>query len=86
MMTTVGAETAAGSAALERPMALDRRGWSTLDRADKSATPKHTGGTWFVAVALWAVVVVAIIVYRTADRLAFCSSCSRSVRCVATFC
>ena len=30
-----------------------------------------TGGIWFVAVALFAVLAAAIIVYRTADSLAF---------------
>jgi hypothetical protein len=35
-----------------------------------------TGGMWFVAVALFAVVAAAIIVYRTADSLAFGSNCS----------
>jgi hypothetical protein len=30
-----------------------------------------TGGMWFVAVALFAVVAAAVIVYRTADLLAF---------------
>jgi hypothetical protein len=30
-----------------------------------------TSGVWFVGVALFAVVAAAILVYRTADRLAF---------------
>ena len=31
----------------------------------------NTSGMWFVAVALFAVMAAAIIVFRTADRLAF---------------
>ena len=48
---------------------------NTNKQDDKSDLPTSgtldTGGMWFAAVALFAVLAAIIIVYRTADSLAF---------------